>query len=38
MITLDSPLGRALKNKFVGDECELTISGKPKYYEVVTLF
>lgn len=38
MITLDSPLGRALKNKLVGDECELTIAGKQKCYEVVTLF
>lgn len=38
MITLDSPLGRVLKDKLAGDECKLTIAGKLKCYEVVTLF
>lgn len=38
MITLDSPLGKALKNKLLGDEFELNIAGKTRCYEVVALF
>lgn len=38
MITLDSPLGKALKNKRLGDEFELNIAGKERCYEVVALF
>ncbi|TVO34805.1 GreA/GreB family elongation factor [Vibrio algivorus] len=38
MITLDSPLGKVLKNKRLGDEFELNIAGKERGYEVVALF
>lgn len=37
LITNESPLGKLLYGKQLGDELELNIAGNHKYYEIVTL-
>ncbi len=37
VISLLSPLGRALQGKELGDECSLELNGQRHYYEVVTI-